>query len=1068
MDRNGKIILPPTYDAIGEFRHSGFAVVQKDGKAGLLKDDGTFQMPIKFKDIRVITDYLFGVQTDDGIWEIRDVKGNTLLKDYDKAIPFTDEFLKFDRDGKRGIFNLKLKRVMLEPSFDQITLFKDPNYFLLKNNGRYGLSTLTGKICLPTKSREIESVGQGIILYRSKYKWGVIDRSGNTLLPEQYSGFRKAGQDFIIVTKQGKNHLFSFSKKDIIGLEPAEDFFPLTKDRIAFKKLNRVGLMDGNGSEIIPPSFQEIRLFSDNLFRVRMENKWGIVNIQNELITPITLDFISVYKEGCSIVKSGDSFGLADQKGKVVVNPVYDKIALEENAIKAYRGPRLTIFQNAGGKFTQTDDYEKFASINVTKKAKSTKEKPEENYQLNHFEWFYSTEKSKWGLRDLSNGATKISPRFDFIDIRRDIGLTIAGERKTTKQSFGGFIVRYEDRFCVINNKMGAPTTQMDLRNIKLEDYRDEGKVCRVIFDDGRHGLLDREGKIVTETYSYIGPFNEGIAPVAIEGMLWGSKKSDVFAICNLIDFLEEGYGSYILGDFGDMPKKAPNLTCKDCLWGYMDIHGEMVIPAQFEGAREFNKGSGIVMQNGKWGLVNVAGELVIPCAFDKLTYFENNGGTLLHAERSCNKFGLIDSLGKMVVNAQFEKIGEPMENIMAAKRGEKWGYVNTLGQIIVDFKYTKARTFREGYAAVFDGYKWGFIDKTGKTVVEHKFSRVGDFHNGLAWVNTPKGSGYITPNGMFAISPKFKKAYDFSHDIGRVLDKGKMRLISKDGKFISDRQFDDISSFDRYGRAVARDNSRDNIKYFLVNRKGERISNQTFRKVFSYSEGLAAVKKKNKYGFVDLKGNLVIPAVFDRVSQFSEGRAWVKMDGNCGYIDKGGNIVVDLEFSKCQDFEDGRAVVFENARKGGLVDTDGDYVIKPSLNKVLSFSEGRLLMRDDKRKYYFSRETGELYDGYYDEAGNFDNGFAFVRINEKWGVINHKGVLIISPKYEKIERVSDGLVKVKINRLHGVYNVTGNSVLPVSYEYIRKVPGGLIRVEQGGNLGYLDENGNWVRKMTE
>ncbi|PSB31132.1 WG repeat-containing protein [Chlorogloea sp. CCALA 695] len=57
-------------------------------------------------------------------------------------------------------------------------------------------------------------------------------------------------------------------------------------------------------------------------------------------------------------------------------------------------------------------------------------------------------------------------------------------------------------------------------------------------------------------------------------------------------------------------------------------------------------------------------------------------------------------------------------------------------------------------------------------------------------------------------------------------------------------------------------------------------------------------------------RGRLVIKPIFSEANSFSEGLAAVKVKDKCGYINKIGKAVVKCRFSACADFSEGLAVV--------------------------------------------------------------------------------------------------------------------------------------------------------------
>ncbi len=1061
INEKGEIIVQPLYDAIGHFKQYGYAVVQKNGKTGLLNTSGQFVFQPQYDDVRIVNQDLFGI-LENKQWTLRNKRNKIILDGYDDLDVLSDSYVIFWRDGRCGLV-YKNGEVIIPAQFERIKKVKDKPYFRVYNGKRMGIYHSSGLRILRTAYKEVKILEGDIFLIKSKYRWGGINASGQVLFQEEYSNFSTANHGYLLLYKQEKCFLYDTNHQQFIQEASYSNYIPLGSDRIVFQKFSKVGLMNNQGKILIPAAFEEIRNFSEGILRVYSNGKWGLFKSDNSPVSQMVYDYIAPLVHNVSLAKKGKRFGLFNDEGKLVVNTIYDKIEISAYKIKAYKDEQLTVYEMVGDGFEKSEDINKYGSITI-KKRKRRPKKDEENYQFTQFEWFYVPEKRKWGLRNTSDGTLRLPPQYDFVEVKREHHLSVAGIRKTITEDFGGFPVRFQFHFHLIDHTFGIPTSEERFREVRFNDFALGLPSARVILENGRHGLVDKKGKIVCRGYAFIGEYNEGMAPMAMQGRLSSGKRQNTSVICPMEEYLIGSYGSYIIGDFGNIPSFIPQLSCEDCSWGYVDTLGRMMVPPDYDMAQEFQSQVGIVKRSGRWGIVDSKAEEVVPCQFSKV-YRIGQESNIIHLEKSCEKFGLVDSMGELICDAIFDEIRPPANGLMAFKKDGKWGFMLPNGKAAIKAQYVKVYNFVNGYAAVFDGSKWGFIDKRGQQTLPCSYSRVGNYRDGLAWVRTSKGVGYVNVKGEWVIQPQYKKAYDFEDGIARVVIKGKTRIINQLGEFISNDQFDDLSSFDRYGLAVARNSTKNNIHYFLVNRKGERINSHNFRRIYPFNEGMAAVKKKNKFGFINAQGQIIIPPQFDRVSQFSEGLAWVKVNGSCGYVNKMGKFVVEPEFSKCKDFEDGRAIVYVNARKGGLVDKDGDYVLEPKLNRLLAFTEGKGLVKEN-RKFHFVRESGEIYEGYFDTAETFENGIAFVEIDGRWGMINSKGVPLISPKYKSIERIAPGINKVKVETLHGIVKPNGQYLLYPNYEYIRYMGGDVVRIEQGGKIGYMDLDGNWIWKL--
>jgi hypothetical protein len=381
----------------------------------------------------------------------------------------------------------------------------------------------------------------------------------------------------------------------------------------------------------------------------------------------------------------------------------------------------------------------------------------------------------------------------------------------------------------------------------------------------------------------------------------------------------------------------------------------------------------------------------------------------------------------------------------------------------VIPCRFQEVQNFSDGWAAAKLGNKWGFVDRQGDVVMAFKYRRAGSFKDSLAWVYSKNKVGYINQDEAFVVAATFDKAFDFQHGVARVVKDGKYGLIDKTGSYIlRPSRYTEIQSFNQFGVAKVRFGNQ-RIRYGMINLKGQKITQIDFLQILDFSEGLARVKHRTNYGFIDARGKLAIPCEYSKVSDFNFGLAAAYKDGQCGYIAYNGDITIPFEFSRCQDFEGNRAVVYRGMRNAGLIDLSGKVILEPGVDRLLRFREGRGLVRDNKLRFYYITEKSDLYNGYYQKAREFQHGVAVVQINERWGIINRKGIEIIPPKYDRIDHFENGYAKVRIEGFTGLINLKGELIVEPDYEFISYAGKGLFRVEQGDKIGYFDSHGHWI-----
>jgi hypothetical protein len=310
---------------------------------------------------------------------------------------------------------------------------------------------------------------------------------------------------------------------------------------------------------------------------------------------------------------------------------------------------------------------------------------------------------------------------------------------------------------------------------------------------------------------------------------------------------------------------------------------------------------------------------------------------------------------------------------------------------------------FSQGLAPVRIGEKYGFIDKSGKIIIQAKFDRADEFHEGLALVGiggTGKGErklGFIDHIGRVVIPLKFNTANAFSDGFAQV-------QISEDYKRTS-----------------------------YINKSGKVMLELTDVMPEDFSEGFAQVcdPPKRPKGFcswrnIDKFGNTLKFPNIQYFGQFSEGLAPARGDkANLGYIDKTGQFVISPQFDMGSPFHDGLAKVqvsttSRTSQSGrsetewGYIDKSGQFAVKPQ---------------------------------FFEEAANFSDGLARVRINKRWGYIDKTGQFVIPPIFDQATDFSEGLAFVLqepdcpgntvdyTNNKEGFIDRTGKVILRVKYD---------------------------------
>ena len=166
---------------------------------------------------------------------------------------------------------------------------------------------------------------------------------------------------------------------------------------------------------------------------------------------------------------------------------------------------------------------------------------------------------------------------------------------------------------------------------------------------------------------------------------------------------------------------------------------------------------------------------------------------------------------------------------------------------------------------------------------------------------------------------------------------------------------------------------------------------------------GLTRVKNNaGKYGYIDDTGTEIIPTKYDELGDFGDGKrlAVAKYYGKYGYLKPNGQMATEFKYDIALSFDwDNRLAPVATKKVNGeyvfgYINLSGTEVIPIKYEIAMPFCDGlaAVCMGD---KYGFINEEGtKVIDYQYDDVEwGFYEGYAWVKKNGKWGLIDKKGI---------------------------------------------------------------------------
>lgn len=107
------------------------------------------------------------------------------------------------------------------------------------------------------------------------------------------------------------------------GLEP---HYHEQSKTIIVKKNYKYGLLDMQGEIICEPLYDDIHPLKNGNVIVCKENSWSLINRQGEILKRLKYDKIECFVDGCAVATLGGKYGIIDESGNLLGKLKYDKI----------------------------------------------------------------------------------------------------------------------------------------------------------------------------------------------------------------------------------------------------------------------------------------------------------------------------------------------------------------------------------------------------------------------------------------------------------------------------------------------------------------------------------------------------------------------------------------------------------------------------------------------------------------------------------------------------------------------------------------------------------------------
>lgn len=266
-----------------------------NGTCGLLRNDGTLAVPLRYTDVLWTTSGIAAVTDAQGVWLYDLPAAKALGGPYQAVGLYQEGYIPVQQDGLWGYYN---------PVADE----------LLGNGFQW-------QTALPFR--------EGLAAVSAGKLYGYIDTQGSTVIPLAYQGAASFGEGLAGVRVQKRWGFLNASGTVVI--EPAfSEVQTFQNGACAARKGDRWGLIDTSGAWILPAKYSEITAFDPVYHRawIRLNKLWGLISTGgNVVLKPTWSQHDEFNGNTLCRVAYRDRYGYIDSNGKARIGNDYVQAA---------------------------------------------------------------------------------------------------------------------------------------------------------------------------------------------------------------------------------------------------------------------------------------------------------------------------------------------------------------------------------------------------------------------------------------------------------------------------------------------------------------------------------------------------------------------------------------------------------------------------------------------------------------------------------------------------------------------------------------------------------------------
>lgn len=537
------------------------------------------------------------------------------------------------------------------------------------------------------------------------------------------------------------------------------------------------GFIDETGRFIIDPEFEYAWSFIRGSAVVKQEGLYGMIDKNGDWIIEPVYDSVIPFSSECFIVIKDSVFGFAQHgTGKEIITPRYEQVYYYTNSLCVVQKGRALGIVNEQGQIVCEPVLQDLKEMNGRMAIVIQSDTTNEMDML----WNLIGEGNlKRGL--INRKGQFVTPcKYDeiFDDAANGYYYPFIRDNRYTNDSSVNDVPVMIGTYGIIDSS--GKILSEPLFN-ELPVYGDG--MFRIKSGD-KYGYADLSGTvIIPPQWEFAVAFSEGKAIVSDKG------KSSIIGKDGTVLKDNLGYGT---GMYRFMNNRA-RCRAEDGSYGFINPLGVRVIPPVYDAADDYTDGFAVVSKNNKYGVIDTSGKFVINAEYQFIYYL---GDGFFQIKNDAGQAGVMSSKGEIVIQPNFDHIFHLQKNYFMVESEGLSGCYDVSGKQIYPAASQMQIFFVQGRSLISKDGKTGMIDTSGKYIFSAEYDSIGYFFNGYTTIYRNGVYGAADSTGKTIVPPKYTELRPFLNGYAVFRKRGKFGFVDSNGKVIAEPEYEDLGAF--------------------------------------------------------------------------------------------------------------------------------------------------------------------------------------------------------------------------------------------------------------------------------